>query len=278
MIRLFEEQVAFHGDKVAISDPVAGVSVTYRELEENAHRVAGKLRAEGLQKGDAVLIAASRSIGYITAILGVLMAGGVYVPLSDRYPAERIAYIRADSGAKFTIDDAFVAAAMQTEPVAVPEELAPEDIVLIIYTSGSTGNPKGILHDDRGLMGAVRRYQSLSGLNDGDVYGNNAPFYFIVHVTSVLGNLTAGVTSDSEMFANTTAARAGGKLTSKDWIISGGKLSAALFQEKGRQPAHGHDRQRAGVAHRSGGVYAAQRLWHDGNRGHGGGLPHGQVL
>ena len=157
MIRLFEAQVAVHGDCVALRDSVAGVQATWRDLDEGARRVAAKLVEAGLKTGDAVLITASRGIGFIEAMLGVMMAGGAYVPLSDHYPQDRIEYIQGDCGAKICVDDAFIRAAAEVEPLSEPVEREAEDVVLIAYTSGSTGKPKGILHDDRGLVAAVQQ-------------------------------------------------------------------------------------------------------------------------
>lgn len=142
-----------------------------------------------------VIIAASRGVGYIAAILGVLMAGGVYVPLSNHYPAERVAYIREDCGAKLTIDDAYIASALGCEPVAAPVETALEDLALILYTSGSTGFPKGILHDIQSIAGMAEQYRRVSLMTSEDIYGINSPFYFVAHLIDVFGSLLAGLTA-----------------------------------------------------------------------------------
>lgn len=194
MIRLFEEQVQKHGEKAAICDSVSSQTVTYVKLEENARRIAGKLISEGFGKGDAAMVTASRGIGFIESMLGVLMAGGIYVPLSDHYPAERLAYIRQDCGAKLTIDDAYIETALKHSAIAVPVETTPEDIALIAYTSGSTGNPKGVIHDCRSITEGALRYADLLALEDGDVYGINGPFYFILAVCDIFAGLISGTT------------------------------------------------------------------------------------
>ena len=195
MIRSFEEQVRKHGKKAAICDPVSCRNVTYSELDESARRVAAKLISEGFGKGDVAMILAARGIGFIEAMLGVLMAGGTYVPLSDHYPAERVAYIREDCRAKLMINDGYIESALKHESIAAPVETAPEDIALIAYTSGSTGKPKGILHDHRSLAASVHSYHVYSAMESKDVYAINAPLYFIVHVTDVFGPLTLGMTA-----------------------------------------------------------------------------------
>lgn len=194
MIRLFEEQVQKHGEKAAICDSVSSQTVTYVKLEENARHIAGKLISEGFGKGDAAMVTASRGIGFIESMLGVLMAGGIYVPLSDHYPAERLAYIRQDCGAKLTIDDAYIETALKHSAIAVPVETTPEDIALIAYTSGSTGNPKGVIHDCRSITEGALRYADLLALEDGDVYGINGPFYFILAVCDIFAGLISGTT------------------------------------------------------------------------------------
>ena len=99
MIRLFEEQVRLHPERAAIRDPLAGREASFLEVDRQARRIAAKLIREGLEPGDAVLITASRGIGYIEAMLGILMAGGAYVPLATHYPQKRVDTIREDCGA-----------------------------------------------------------------------------------------------------------------------------------------------------------------------------------
>ena len=194
MIRQFEEHVQRFSEKTALCDPLHGLTVTYRELETNARRIAGKLAADGFAKGDRALITASRGIGYIEAIFGILMAGGVYVPLSEHYPGERIAFIKSDCGAETVLDDSYISDALMCEPV-VPVETAPEDPALIIYTSGSSGSPKGTLHDVRSIKDVARRYHEASGMEADDIYGINAPFYFVAHLIDVFGSLLKGLTA-----------------------------------------------------------------------------------
>ena len=98
MIKLLKEQVEKNAQHPSLYD-TEGHGVTYGELSQHARQLAAKLLADGLQKGDRVVIRASRGIGFVEAILGILMAGGVYVPLSDHYPADRTAYIQKDCGA-----------------------------------------------------------------------------------------------------------------------------------------------------------------------------------
>ena len=74
MINLFLEQVKKYADKTALSESSSGKSVTYQQLDENARKVAAKLIADGFGKGSVAVITASRGIGFVQAILGILMA------------------------------------------------------------------------------------------------------------------------------------------------------------------------------------------------------------
>src|SRR5882757_8812327 len=92
---LFEAQVVRAPEAVAII--AAGQSVTYGELNRRANRVANALWRRGVQPDDRVAIYAERGAELIVGLLGILKAGGAYVPLDVAYPAERIAYMVADS-------------------------------------------------------------------------------------------------------------------------------------------------------------------------------------
>ncbi len=192
IITLFREQVSKNGAKTAVAAP-DGRMITYSGLDENARRVAAKLLSDGLKTGESVLITASRGIGFVEAIFGILYAGGAYVPLSDHYPEDRTEFIKNNCGAKSVIDDTFIAACADIAPIEKPTEVKPEDNALIIYTSGSTGKPKGIIHDHRSIKDSVTRYMSFVSLGADDLYGVNAPFYFIAHIFDLLACLAYGI-------------------------------------------------------------------------------------
>ena len=194
MINLFMEQVAKHGDRIALSEPASGRTDTYSQLDENARRVAAKLKEQGIRRGDAVMITAARGIGFIEAMFGILMAGGAYVPLSDHYPADRKAYIQSDCGAKIVIDDAFIYDAYGFEPISEICGVKPDDTALIIYTSGSTGKPKGVIHDHESIKNEIMLYSGILELKDDDIYGINVAFYFILSVGDIFTGLANGIT------------------------------------------------------------------------------------
>ncbi|MCA1685270.1 MAG: AMP-binding protein, partial [Planctomycetia bacterium] len=160
---LIERRAAENSDAPAVA--AADGSLTYRSLNERANRLAHRLRKLGVGPDVRVAVCAGRTSAAIVGILGVLKAGGAYVPLDPDYPADRLAFMIADSqapvllthdrllgrippcGAKVvSLDDVPDESDRDPEPVAGPDHLA-----YMIYTSGSTGTPKGVLVTLRNL-------------------------------------------------------------------------------------------------------------------------------
>ncbi|WP_103071078.1 non-ribosomal peptide synthetase [Aquimarina sediminis] len=148
IITLFEEQVKLTPDAIAIE--YEGEMLTYAMLNEKSNRFAYYLRKKlGIKENDFVGVKLGRSEELVIALLAVLKAGAIYVPIDVSYPQERIAYIERDSNCKLVIDakelDRF-----QKDKSAYPQKnivnyTIPEDLAYIIYTSGTTGNPKGVM-------------------------------------------------------------------------------------------------------------------------------------
>ncbi|MDH6223013.1 non-ribosomal peptide synthetase, partial [Streptomyces pseudovenezuelae] len=160
---LFGGQVARTPDAVAVVS--GGVSVSYAELDARANRLAHFLRVQGVGAESVVGLCLPRGAESIAAILGVWRAGAAYVPLDPGLPAERIAFMLADSGAVLTltseevledlpagrqrlvaVDGPLVAMQLAAAPVTAPEvpDLVPGQVAYVMYTSGSTGRPKGV--------------------------------------------------------------------------------------------------------------------------------------
>lgn len=144
-LNLFEESVHKNYDKIALVDQDGTRKFTYDELDELSGRVATRLTQEGVCAGDSVMIHMGRKSEYFVDYLGILKMGGVFVPVIEEYPTDRIEYIEKDSQAKKIIRDDFFQGIEEYEP-AKSVLLEDEALALIIYTSGSTGNPKGIEH------------------------------------------------------------------------------------------------------------------------------------
>ncbi len=162
----FEAQAARTPDAVAL---VAGEErLTYRELDRRANQLAHHLGDRGVGAESMVGIAMRRSADLVVSILATLKAGGAYVPLDPEYPAERLAFILADSRAPVLIVDAADATdvadgARRVCPAAEREAIAgypetppalpgPAGLAYVIYTSGSTGLPKGVAIEHRSAL------------------------------------------------------------------------------------------------------------------------------
>ena len=155
----FQEQAARTPDAPAVA--WNGRHLTYRELDRDAEQLAAALRAEGCS-GAVVGIMLDRSFAMVTAVLAVLKAGAAYLPLDPAYPAQRLAFMLRDSGARvlLTEPDQLVLDVPDGVKVLTPRPEAHDAkrhgdaalasttpagrLVYVIYTSGSTGEPKGI--------------------------------------------------------------------------------------------------------------------------------------
>ncbi|MFI5727008.1 amino acid adenylation domain-containing protein [Streptomyces cyaneofuscatus] len=176
--QLFEVQAEKTPDTVAVRSHQA--SLTYRELNEHANRLARILRGHGIGPERTVAICMDRSVRLIVAVLAVLKAGGAYVPVDPRDPAQRREMILRDAGVRVAVVDDLPAdgGAFGDIPVvaldeawSVLAEAAPDnlpvspstlaDAAYLLYTSGSTGSPKGVVVENRQLIsyasGAIRR-------------------------------------------------------------------------------------------------------------------------
>jgi amino acid adenylation domain-containing protein len=153
---------------VAVS--AGGARLTYGELDRRATRVANRLRALGVGPEVPVAVCMERTPELVVALYGVLKAGGAYVPVDPAYPAERIAFMLAESGAPVVLTHASLAAALpptearllrmdadRAEVDAAPDTrpetgVGERNLAYVIYTSGSTGRPKGVEIEHRSTV------------------------------------------------------------------------------------------------------------------------------
>ncbi len=120
----------------------SGGTLSYRELDEAANRLAGALAARGAGAETPVAIKLPRGPRYVVAILAALKAGATYVPLEPGMPAERVNSILRQSGATIVIDDNFAA---DGHSDFQPVEVDPRHAAYVVFTSGTTGEPKGVI-------------------------------------------------------------------------------------------------------------------------------------
>jgi amino acid adenylation domain-containing protein len=158
---LFEAQVERTPDAVAVV--YQGESLTFAELDRRANQLAHHLRSLGVGPEDRVALCMERSLDLMPVFFGILKAGAAYVALEPTHPADRLAYVLENSGARVLLSQSWLAEglpearpetlwidrmaeALAAEPADRPESgVRPENLAYIYYTSGSTGRPKGVL-------------------------------------------------------------------------------------------------------------------------------------
>jgi amino acid adenylation domain-containing protein len=162
---LVHEQIAAQAARTpdAVAVLGRGESWTYAELLSRAGCLAGRLRRLGVGPDVPVGIQMERSPAMVAAVLGVLQAGGAYLPLDPAYPEDRRAFMLADSGAPVvitTLDNL-----RRTGAPAVPGH--PDQLAYVLYTSGSTGRPKGVQVTHRNVLGFFAGMDAVLGTEPG---------------------------------------------------------------------------------------------------------------
>jgi amino acid adenylation domain-containing protein len=154
--------------KAALRDD--GRDVSYAALDRRAAGIAARLRAAGLPPGGIVGLRLPRCGAYVAAMLGVVRAGGIALPLDPALPSERLAAIRAvappvleiaaEAPADLRIDP--LAEAFETDAPGLDGEQDPHAPALLSFTSGSTGTPKGVLLSAANIAAGARAWRSDS--------------------------------------------------------------------------------------------------------------------
>ena len=180
----FEQQVKLHPDRIAIK--FKGHSVSYRQLNDRANRVGWALLQAHGQRQEQVALLVENGESLISAILGVLKAGKVYVPLDPSLPQTRTQFILQDSLATviltnnknlslgtrladgevqlINIDDFDLNFRIENIGLAI----SPDALAYLIYTSGSTGKPKGVIETHRNLLHNVMRNTNVLHVSTDD--------------------------------------------------------------------------------------------------------------
>jgi len=139
-------------DRTPLNEAVVelgGERVNYRELWDRASRVAGGLKAQGVEGGDRVAIRLGNSLEWCVAFWGTVMSGAIVVPVNTRFSEPEIEYVLTDSGSRFVF---LPGQPLPSGDPYVAEDLRQPDVAAIFYTSGTTGFPKGAMTTHEGFL------------------------------------------------------------------------------------------------------------------------------
>jgi len=214
-VSLFEAQACASPSAVAVS--FGECQLSYEGLNGCANQLACWLAdRHGVSPEDIVGIRLPRSEWLMVAIVGVLKAGGAYLPIEPNYPEERVKYMVTDSRCKVVLDEAefglFLASRDKWSSDNRTRKPEPSSLVYLIYTSGSTGQPKGVMISHRSLLDYC--YGVIGKTN----MGSCASFGLVSTIAADLGNtvifpalLTGGrlhIFSETEVMDGQAVARA----------------------------------------------------------------------
>ncbi|MEU0885011.1 amino acid adenylation domain-containing protein [Lentzea sp. NPDC005914] len=196
----FRLAVRDFADQVAVRD--GGVGLTYAELGERVARVASGLRAAGVGVETRVGLWFERSVDLVVAILGVVQAGGTYVPLDPALPHGRLSDVQAAAGVELVVSRGDYAldgprvvelAELVSAPAEWPELVAvPERLVYTMFTSGSTGVPKGVEATEEGVVRVA--LDPAVAARPGDVVAHMAAVSFDASTWEIWTALLSGAT------------------------------------------------------------------------------------
>ncbi len=206
---LFENQAEKTPENIAIVD--GNKRLNYSELNKEANKLAWALKSKGICKDSIVGVVSGNCIETVVGILGILKAGGIYLPIDPAYPKDRIEYMIQDSGTKMllTLDsyrdkleifpqfqgDVISMDTMdpQNDHTANPTtENESDDLAYIIYTSGSTGKPKGVMIRNKGIASLKEYFRYSLGVNENDRIIQFASISFDASVWEMFMALLAG--------------------------------------------------------------------------------------
>ncbi|MFG2718615.1 amino acid adenylation domain-containing protein [Streptomyces sp. NPDC048416] len=213
----FEAQVSRTPDAEALV--FAHETLTYRELNARANRLAHRLIALGVGPEDRVAVALSRSVDLVVSLLATLKSGAAYVPVDPGHPHDRIAYLLDDArpvavlttaalatalpacdGPRLALDDPATVAELARYAATDPTDqdrtsaLHTHHPAYLIYTSGSTGRPKGVVVPHAGIVNRLQWTQGRYGLTGADRVLQKTPSGFDVSVWEFFWPLVEGAT------------------------------------------------------------------------------------
>ncbi len=206
---LFEAQAA--REPTAVAAEFEGQTLSYGELDRRANRLAIRLRELEVGPDAPVGILLERSLDLPVALLGVLKAGGAYLPLDPSYPGARLRFFLEDSGARVLLTKSRLAPIVGEGPwqtVSVdrqredldrgdaaplpPGGVEPSNLSYILYTSGSTGRPKGVMVTHRSVVNHAVTMRRRYALRPDDRVLQFASLSFDVSAEEIFPTWAAG--------------------------------------------------------------------------------------
>ena len=202
---IFEEQARLFPDNIALE--FEDQFMTYKELNEKSNQLARLLRDKGIKADSIVAILLDRSLEMLISIMGILKAGGTYLPIGLEFPEDRKKYMLEDSGAAILISSKENASSLDFKGEIIDfadDNLskqdkgnldninALDDVAYIIYTSGSTGKPKGVMVTHRNLIRLLKNDHFAFNFTDKDVWTMFHSYTFDFSVWEMYGALLFG--------------------------------------------------------------------------------------
>ncbi|HEU4321543.1 MAG TPA: MupA/Atu3671 family FMN-dependent luciferase-like monooxygenase [Roseiflexaceae bacterium] len=207
--QLFAAQAAERPDHLAVWSPRA--TLTYAELARRSNQVGHRLRELGVLPNTLVAVVMEKGWEQVVAVLGILAAGGAYLPIDPSLPEARIAHLLDHGQVQVALTQSWVDESLQwpahiTRISLDGDALAdvdagplqsvqqPDDLAYVIYTSGSTGQPKGVMIDHRGAVNTIADLNARLALGPGDAVLALSSLSFDLSVYDIFGLLAAGGT------------------------------------------------------------------------------------
>ncbi|SNY74913.1 non-ribosomal peptide synthetase, partial [Paractinoplanes atraurantiacus] len=203
LAQLFAAQVTERPDAVAVEDDDR--TLTYRELNARANRLAHRLIAGGAGPERVVAVRLPRSADLLVALLAVTKTGATYLPLDVHHPADRIAHQLADAAPVLTVDSVTGVSDDDSDPDVIVD---PATAAYIIHTSGSTGRPKGVVVPHAGLAALVESVRTVFGTGP----GTRAAQFVSPTVDVAFSELAASILSGGTLVVVPEQARLGAAL------------------------------------------------------------------